>query len=147
MPCLNSTAYCTLCQVVTTTFKVLDGHLKGKKHIKNVEDKEKSTKSKINSTDFIITDPTQLPYYCAVCEHSCVSQNELEKHLAGKKHKTKAKSEKKKALENEFPKVVTLFREGFENDTKNPTEMPYFCALCQVSCTSEKAWGSHLNGT
>ena len=49
-------------------------------------------------------------------------------------------------MENEFPKVVTLFREGFENGTKNPTEMPYFCELCQVSCTSEKAWGSHLNG-
>ena len=82
-----STAYCTLCQVVASV-GILDEHLKGKKHKKNVQDKEKSTKSKINSNDFIITDPTQMPYYCAVCEHSCVSQNELEKHLAGKKHQT-----------------------------------------------------------
>ena len=77
--------YCTLCKVLLRGGGALDGHLKGKKHKKK---QEKSAMPKINSTNFIITDPTQMPYYCAVCEHSCVSQNELEKHLAGKKHNT-----------------------------------------------------------
>ena len=87
MPRINSTAYCTICQVVLSVVE-MEGHLNGKKHKKKLENQEKSTMSKINSTEFIITDPTQMPYYCVVCEHSCVSQNELEKHLAGKKHKT-----------------------------------------------------------
>ena len=86
MPAI-STAYCTLCQVFASV-GVMGEHLKGKKHKKKLEDHEKSTMLKINSTNFIITDPTRMPYYCAVCEYSCVSQNELEKHLAGKKHKT-----------------------------------------------------------
>ena len=90
--------------------------------------------------------PTERPYFCTLCQVSCTSEKAWGSHLNGKKHKIKADTKKKKAMENEIEKGLTLFRKGFENDTKNPTEMPYFCDLCQVSCTSENAWGSHLDG-
>ena len=79
--------YCILCESFQC-LSDLEKHLNGTKHNKRLKYEEKSMMSQINPTDFILTDPTQMPYYCAVCEHSCVSQNELEKHLAGKKHKT-----------------------------------------------------------
>ena len=77
--------------------------------------------SQINPTDYIITDPTQMPYYCALCQVSCGSQNEHVKHFAGIKHRDKTNKEKVK--ENELPKDATMillsdeqFMEGFEDD-------------------------------
>ena len=53
-------AYCTLCKVLLRA-GALEDHLKGKKHKRK---EEKSAMPKMNSTNFIITDPTQMPYYC-----------------------------------------------------------------------------------
>ena len=111
--------YCTLCKVLLRGGGALDGHLKGKKHKKK---QEKSAMPKITSTNFIITDPTKMPYYCALCQVSCGSQNEHVKHFAGIKHRDKANKEKVKENENEFPKGATMllsdeqFMEGFEDD-------------------------------
>ena len=111
-------AYCTLCKVLLRA-GALDDHLKGKKHKRK---QEKSATPKIDPTNFIITDPTQMPYYCALCQVSCGSQNEHVKHFAGIKHKDKANKEKVKENENEFPKGATMllsdeqFMEGFEDD-------------------------------
>ena len=72
---------------------------------------------KMNSTNFIITDPTQMPYYCGLCQVSCGSQNEHVKHFAGIKHRDKTNKEKVK--ENEFPKLVLSdeqFMEGFKDE-------------------------------
>ena len=72
---------------------------------------------KLNSTNFIITDPTQMPYYCALCQVSCGSQNEHVKHFAGIKHRDKTNKEKVK--ENEFPKLFLSdeqFMEGFKDE-------------------------------
>ena len=62
-----------------------------------------------------------MPYYCALCQVSCGSQNEHVKHLAGIKHRDKANKEKVK--ENELPKDATMillsdeqFMEGFKDD-------------------------------
>ena len=106
-------AYCTLCKVLLRA-GALEDHLKGKKHKRK---EEKSAMPKMNSTNFIITEPTQMPYYCALCQVSCGSQNEHVKHLAGIKHRDKANKEKVK--ENEFPKLFLSdeqFMEGFKDE-------------------------------
>lgn len=77
-------AYCALCQVLLRV-GALDDHLNGKKHNWKLKDQEKSKVPKMKSTNFIITDPTQMPFYCAICQVSCGSKNEHVKHLAGNK--------------------------------------------------------------
>ena len=76
-------AYCALCQVLLRV-GALDDHLNGKKHNWKLKDQEKSKVPKMKSTNFIITDPTQMPFYCAICQVSCGSKNEHVKYLAGK---------------------------------------------------------------
>ena len=103
--------YCILCE----SFQCVDDlekHLNGKKHNKRLKYEEKSTMSQINAKDFIITDPTQIPYYCALCQVSNVCQDGLEKHLAGKKHKDKTM-----------------------DNTEN-VKIPYYCALCDLQGNS-----------
>ena len=115
---VDEKAYCTLCKVLLRAGALSD-HLKGKKHKRQ---QEKSAMPKLNSTNFIITDPTQMPYYCALCQVSCGSQNEHVKHLAGIKHRDKANKEKIKENENEYPEGATMllsdeqFMEGFVDD-------------------------------
>ena len=79
----SHSAYCTLCKVLLRV-GALDDHLNGKKHKKNL--KEKCTMTEINSTNFIITEPTQMPYYCTLCEVFCGSENSWGLHLNGKQH-------------------------------------------------------------
>ena len=128
----NNLYYCNLCKV---KIYPVDEHLSGKKHIRKL--REKSTMPQMNSTNFIITDPTQMPYYCALCEVSNSCQKNLERHQATKKHQNKANTGKEKAKENEFQKGATLFMEGFKHDSKNKAntenvKMPYYCALCDL---------------
>ena len=80
----SHSAYCTLCKVLLRV-GALDDHLNGKKHNWKIKDQKKSKVSKMASTNFIITDPTKIPYYCALCQVSCGSKNEHVKHLAGNK--------------------------------------------------------------
>ena len=116
-PKKSACAYCTLCESILRV-KDLDGHLSGKKHNRKL--KEKSTMPHINSTDFIITDHTKMPYYCDLCQVPCGSQTSWYSHLNGKqhgenKHQNKVNTEKENAKENEFQKGATLFTEGFKN--------------------------------
>ena len=113
----SACAYCTICESMTRA-KELDEHLSGKKHNRKL--KEKSTMSHINSTDFIITDHTKMPYYCDLCQVPCGSQEAWYSHLNGKQHgenrnQNKANTEKGKDKENELQKEATLFIEGFNN--------------------------------
>ena len=136
----TSLAFCSLCQAripLKGNVGALDDHLNGKKHKKNL--KEKSTMPEINSTNFIITNPSKMPYYCSLCEVFCGSENSWGLHLNGKQHdmtmlhyelcniqkengndlpgkeyQEKANTEKK----NEFEKGATLFMEGFTHDTR-----------------------------
>ena len=61
----SHSAYCTLCKVLLRV-GALDDHLNGKKHKKNLI--EKCAMHEMNFTNFIITDPTQMPYYCSLCD-------------------------------------------------------------------------------
>jgi hypothetical protein len=106
--------YCTYC-ILCESFQCvsdLEKHLNGKKHNRKLKDEEKSTMSQINATNFIVTDITQMPYYCALCEVHNVCQDGLDKHLAGKKHKDHAK-----------------------DNTEN-VKIPYYCALCDLQGNS-----------
>ena len=103
--------YCILCESFQC-LSDLEKHLNGTKHNKRLKYEEKSMMSQINPTDFIITDPTQMPYYCAVCQVSNVCQDGLDKHVASKKHKDQAK-----------------------DNTEN-VKIPYYCALCDLQGNS-----------
>ena len=82
----------------------------------------------MNPADFIITDPTQMPYYCPLCQVSSASQIDYDKHLIGMKHISKAS-----------PKA--------ENMTlTDSTQMPNYCSLCQISCSSQDDFKKHLVG-
>merc|ERR1719483_1208920 len=81
-------------------------HVDGKKH-----------KKKRLPKSLIIPD-AKFPVYCAICH--CVpifSQNLLDEHLLGRKHKNKVNIERNIAKKNELPKGATMFIEGFKNDT------------------------------
>ena len=106
-------SYCTLCQSILRV-KDVDEHLNGKKHNRTLYDK--FTTPNVNSTNFIITDPTKMPYYCDVCQVQCFCQKSWYLHLNGKQHEennhqNKVNTEKEK----EFQKGATLFTEGFKN--------------------------------
>ena len=103
--------YCILCESFQC-LSDLEKHLNGTKHNKRLKYEEKSMMSQINPTDYIITDPIQMPYYCAVCQISNVCQDGLEQHMASKKHKDQA-------------------RDNTEN-----VKIPYYCALCDLQGNS-----------
>ena len=58
----------------------------------------------------------------------------LEKHLNGKKHLSKLKDQEKSTV----PKMNFIITD--------PAEMPYYCVLCQVSCSCQKNHEKHLAG-
>ena len=73
----------------------------------------------MSSTNFIITDPTQMPYYCTQCQTSSgCCQSDFEKHFAGKKHKFNVKKEKR----------------------------PYYCDLCYFLSPLQNDLEKHLAG-
>ena len=114
-------SYCTLCKSILRE-KEVDGHLNGKKHNRKLY--SKFTNPNVNYTDFIITDPTKMPYYCDLCQVPCGSQTSWYSHLNGKqhgenKHQNKVNTEKENSKENEFQKGATLFTEGFKNKKRD----------------------------
>ena len=54
---------------------------------KKVENQEKSTIPQMSATNFIITDPSLMPYYCDLCQISRRCQNYLEDDNASTRHK------------------------------------------------------------
>ena len=129
-------AYCTLCQSFLC-LKDVEKHLSGKKHYKKLKAQEKSTMPQMNPTDFIITDPTQMPYYCAICLVSCACQIDYDKHLVGMKHIFKASPKEKSTMPQRDSSTVTI-------TDSNPSSN--YCPLCQISCSSQNDLEKHLTG-
>ena len=104
----QTTRYCALCRV-SVPKAVMRQHVNGKKH------KKKRKKKKKNSSGLIIPD-IKFPFYCVVCQCVAIfSENRLDDHLSGRKHK---ENERNVAKKNELPKGATMFMEGFKNDTR-----------------------------
>ena len=107
----KTTRYCAL-RHVSVPKAVMRQHVNGKKH------KKKRKKRKRNSSSLIIPD-IKFPFYCVVCQCVAIfSENPLDDHLSGRKHKEKVNIERNIAKKNELPKGATMFMEGFKNDTK-----------------------------
>ena len=96
----------------------------------------------MSSTNFIITDPTQMPYYCAQCQTSSgCCQSDFEKHFAGKKHKFNVKKEKRpyycdlcyflSPLQNDLEKHLAGEKHKYKVQKE---KMPYFCDPCYFAC-------------
>ena len=78
----------------------------------------------------------KMSYYCALCEVSCGCQNDFEKHLAWVKHIEKINEEKEKHTYKSWGNL----------DNTEMEKVIYHCALCQVSCNSQKDIEKHLAG-
>ena len=108
-----------VCQGSCDCQKALEHHLDGLKH------NEKVNPEKV-----------QITYDCALCEVSCNSQNDLKKHLAWVKHIEKINEEKEKHTYKSWGNL----------DNTEMEKVIYHCALCQVSCNSQKDIEKHLAG-
>ena len=111
--------YCALCDVSCDCQNDFEKHLAWVKHKEKINvEKEKHTYKSWGNLDG--TEMKKVIYCCALCQVSCSCQNDLEKHLAGIKHKNKANPEKGK--------------------------LDYYCDLCKVSCGYQNGYLKHLAG-
>ncbi|KAH9608223.1 hypothetical protein KSS87_023856 [Heliosperma pusillum] len=115
---------CSLCQVFVTSEALLTIHLQGKKH------KAKEAKLQTGEmTDSILV--TSVPsscgnaidsdnkWYCSVCGVSASSENNLNAHLQGKKHKAKVGSTEKVSM-IEVVRAKSLEKEGILKNEEKP---------------------------
>lgn len=111
--------YCALCEVSCGCQNDFEKHLVWVEHIEKINaEKEKHTYKSWGNLDD--KEMEKVIYCCALCQVSCGCQNDLEKHLAGIKHKYKANPDKEK--------------------------YNYYCSLCQVSCGYQNGYVKHLAG-
>ena len=84
---------CNLCQFTSICQTDFAEHLTGEKHVEKVnKEKERHTYKSWGNSDN--REMEKVIYCCALCRVSCISQIDLEKHLAGMKHAYKANREK-----------------------------------------------------
>ena len=84
---------CAICQFSCGYQNGYFKHLAGKKHKENViKEEEKHTYESWGNLGN--TEMEKVIYCCDLCQVSCNSQNDIEKHLAGMKHTYKANREK-----------------------------------------------------
>ena len=60
--------------------------MNGKKHKEKLESQEPSAIAEINYDNFIIIDPTKMPFYCGQCQVVLESSWTWDSHLNGKRH-------------------------------------------------------------
>ena len=81
--------YCALCEVSFGCQNDFEKHLVWVEHIEKINvEKEKHTYKSWRNLDN--TEMEKVIYCCALCQVSCNSQIDLEKHLAGMKHTYKS---------------------------------------------------------
>ena len=81
--------YCALCEVSCGCQNDFEKHLLWVEHIEKINvEKEKHTYTSWRNLDN--TEIEKVIYCCALCQVSCNSQIDLEKHLAGMKHTYKS---------------------------------------------------------
>jgi len=139
--------YCEVCEVrlISVNDKLL--HYSGRIHLKNERDPANARKRKrayevidttgrfgIGSAFGPQTEKKSAPqpedeFVCLVCDVKAVSQEQLDAHLNGKKHKEKL--EKKSKTD--------------DNDETKP-ERPFQCSLCNVSLETFKLYQLHIHG-
>ena len=81
---------CNLCQFTSICQTDFAEHLTGEKHKEKInKEKERHTYKSWGNSDN--REMEKVIYCCALCRVSCISQIDLEKHLAGIKHAKRAK--------------------------------------------------------
>lgn len=117
-------AWCELCRVDCNTQEVLENHMNGKKHKKNVQIQEelktlaaKSHETQIASTNGMIPD-------------------------------IKVESQTTEEQENGLKrKMIDGEKKSADEPNKKPKEaVPFICELCDVKCESAPVFDSHLKG-
>ncbi|CAL9194380.1 unnamed protein product [Musa hybrid cultivar] len=176
----ESVRVCTLCDVVCNSDKAFASHLAGEKHVLKAQGRLSNSPSMISPNETIFPACTSgshtapwivQPLYCEICNISCNSEDVLNKHKMGKKHKKNL--EKLQETFTEKPtndQVVDLQMENpvvFE-ETENKTgpaleqdletkrrkvleqgaaaDAIRGCYLCNVVCNSQKVLDIHIAG-
>ncbi|RZS13623.1 hypothetical protein BHM03_00045237 [Ensete ventricosum] len=194
----ESVRVCTLCDVVCNSDKVFASHLAGEKHIikhctlqaqgrlsispsvvspSNVKPGNSTNETIFPACTSSLTSVSgtapwiEQPLYCEICNISCNSEDVLNKHKMGKKHKKNL--EKLQETFTEKPtnaQVVDLQMEyaaafeetenktgaAFEQDLETKrrkvleegaaTDAVRGCYLCNVVCNSQKVFDIHIAG-
>jgi hypothetical protein len=149
--------YCALCEVSCVSQNDFKKHLEWLEHKEKInEEKEKHTfKSWGNLDD---TEMERVIYCCALCQVSCSCQNDLEKHLAGIKHKNKANPDKEKdnyncdlcqvscGYQNGYLKHLAGKKHKAKVNEEEEKGFYHHCALCEVSYSCQTDFEEHLSG-
>ncbi|CAL9103942.1 unnamed protein product [Musa textilis] len=189
----ESVRVCTLCDVVCNSDKVFASHLAGEKHIIKAQGRLSNSPSMVslnnakpgnstNETNFPACTSSMTsgshaapwmvqPLYCEICNISCNSEDVLNKHKMGKKHKKNLEKlqetftekptnaqvvdvqmENPAAFEETDNKTGPAFEQDLETKRRKVLEQGAAadairgCYLCNVVCNSQKVFDIHIAG-
>ncbi|PKU82025.1 zinc finger RNA-binding protein-like [Dendrobium catenatum] len=180
---------CTMCNVVCNSAKVFASHLAGEKHalkalgpnyrtlvpkvmahLKQVKHAKKSVSNKRAGLGYIAAPKIVENFSCEVCKIECNSQETLNTHKMGRKHKanllklqekiTPKPSTSKKNIsagQDQSTNVEAVKKpSSIKEDLKTKKdkvvqggaaeEAIMICALCDVVCNSKDVYDSHISG-
>jgi hypothetical protein len=82
----------------------------------------------------------QAVYFCDVCKISCASSMTYKTHLEGKAHK-------KNLSKQQTGGANGARGEGGGAEKTDYSNMPHYCPLCEVQCTSSDSYEAHIRGS
>ncbi|GJS19998.1 integrase, catalytic region, zinc finger, CCHC-type containing protein [Tanacetum coccineum] len=157
---VNQLLWCNICKISCSSEKCFERHMLGKQHLKVLKQSEKIEAFHASQTSMDMTpiemslenlkpvkcqpvnmDGDNKPTWCEVCEVSCTSTNDFNKHSSGKKHlKNLQKLGKVPELASTPSPLVNM-------TSANPKEGNLTrCELCGILCSSSEELTKHLLG-
>ncbi|XP_043814364.1 zinc finger protein 346 isoform X3 [Manihot esculenta] len=148
---------CAVCQVTTPSEADLISHLHGRRHesaCEKLKAYNQTSKSKVSSASAMEnanaaesrgnspdTKQTHKPWTCATCHVTTTNKADLVSHFQGSRHKDALEklTAKFQTSENKTHSALA----AIAGDVPN---IPWTCAVCQVTTTSEADLISHLHG-
>ncbi|XXG58638.1 hypothetical protein AAC387_Pa04g0902 [Persea americana] len=136
---------CDLCHVIAPSEQALNEHIYGKEHMAKEEElliaSKRDEGNKFVAAELINPNNVKKEWSCALCQVSTTSEQHLNKHLQGKKHKAKEGALIKGSKPDESNETEAA-------QLKNPDKVKkeWSCTLCQESAPSEQGLNEHLQG-
>ncbi|KAJ8617344.1 hypothetical protein MRB53_013530 [Persea americana] len=164
---------CAVCQVSPPNEQHLNKHLHGKKHKAKEEALIKACKpnerNKTEAAQLINPNNVKKEWSCSLCQPRAPSEQGLNEHLQGKKHKAKeeellkaSKPASSTTIWKKADNSNTLEKQGVtsnEQQKKLQQQVPkeakeilckqlllHYCEHCKLQCNSESMLASHLRG-
>ncbi len=145
---------CLVCKTSVCGDGNWQAHIKGQKHLKKAAMSQPMTPSAPLYSDQATMEnptagPTSEPFYCGICRVGMTGKENVEDHLAGKKHKAH-QAMLEKSLEEPSESAREELAAITEKDSMGRAVYPKSCPTCNGdmrSMTTEDAWINHLKGS